>query len=200
MIKINLISAEPSPAATRKKGPEISLGAHQGDIILVTVLVISLLIAGGRWYMLYSTIQELNATRIEKEKQRDELKQYIKTANELEAKRAELKKKIDTIRELKENQQGPVHVMDEISRALPDLVWLKNLTLNGKKVQIVGMALDVNAIANFSTNLKASPYVVSADVLGYDLVTSSSAYTFQVTCTFTNKPAQIKSVKSGSGS
>jgi len=199
MIKINLISAEPNAAATRRKAPELSLGAHQGDIILVTILVIGLLVAGGQWYVLNSRIEDLRATEAAKRSERDELQQYIKTADELDAKRAELKKKIDTIRQLKEQQLGPVHILDEISRALPDLVWLTKLSLNGVTVKLSGMALDENAIANYMTRLEDSPYVTSATLLGFQK-TSEDAFSFNLTCSFTYTPAQITSTQPGSES
>jgi len=199
MIKINLISAEPNAAATRRKAPELSLGAHQGDIILLVVLGIGLLVAGGQWYALNGQLEGLRRTEAAKRAERDDLKKYIKTADELDAKRAELKKKIDTIRQLKEQQLGPVHILDEISRALPDLVWLTKLSLNGVTVKLSGMALDENAIANYMTRLEDSPYVTSATLLGFKK-TSDDAFSFNLTCSFTYAPAQIKPTQPGSES
>ncbi len=200
MIKINLISDEPTVAATRKKSTEISLGGHQGDIILLSILVIALVIAGGRWYVLHSKIVELQGVEAQKRAERDDLQQYIKKADELEAKRAELKKKIDTIRKLKEQQQGPVHILDELSRALPDLVWLTNLKLAGATVTLRGMALDENAIANYMTNLEASPYVKKAALKGFQRKGQTDAFSFELSCDFTYTPATIKSASGGSES
>lgn len=197
MIKINLISDEPNVAATRRKSPELSFGGHQGDVILVVVLVLSFLIVGGRWYMLHSKIVELQDVEAQKRAERDELQKYIKKAEELESKRAELKKKIDTIQKLKEQQQGPVHILDEISRALPDLVWLTSLKLNGSKAELGGMALDENAIANYMTNLEASPYVKGASLKGFQR-DREDAFSFQLTCNFTYSPAKIKSASGDS--
>jgi type IV pilus assembly protein PilN len=190
MIKINLISEEPAVAATRKKGPEISLGARQGDIILLTLLVIGIAVSGTRWFMLNSTINELRAVESERRAERNELQKYIDKVEELEAKRAELKKKIDTIRRLKEEQSGPVQILSEVSKALPDLVWLTDLNLSGTHLSMSGMALDENAIANYITNLDASPFFREPTLINFQRDKQDS-FSFKLECDFTYTPTQI---------
>ena len=190
MIKINLVSTGPEAAVTKRATPEISLGAHQGDIILLAILVIALAITGGRWYMLHSTVQDLKSVKAEKTAERNELQKYIDKVVELEAKRAQLKAKIDTIRQLKENQKGPVRILDEVSRAMPDLVWLTGLSLAGNHVTLNGMALDENAFANYVDNLDASPFFSEPTVVTIQRQ-RENAFTFRLECDFTYKPSEI---------
>ena len=192
MIKINLVSTGPEAAVTKRATPEISLGAHQGDIILLAILVIALAITGGRWYMLHSTIQNLKSVKAEKTAERNELQKYIDKVVELEAKRAQLKAKIDTIRQLKENQKGPVRILDEVSRAMPDLVWLTGLSLAKNHVTLNGMALDENAFANYVDNLDASPFFSEPTVVTIQRQ-RENAFTFRLECDFTYKPSEIVS-------
>ncbi|RLE34210.1 MAG: hypothetical protein DRJ61_05625 [Acidobacteria bacterium] len=192
MIKINLVSSESEAAVTKRATPEISLGGHRADIILLTVLAIGMAVTGIRWYMLHNTIVELKGIKAERTIERDELQKYIDKVEELEAKRAELKAKIDTIRQLKENQKGPVRMLDEVSRAMPDLVWLTGLNLAGTHVTLNGMALDENAFANYVDNLNASPFFGEPTVVTLQR-TRDDAFTFRLECDFTYTPAEIAS-------
>ena len=48
--------------------------------------------------------------------------------------------------------------MDEVSKALPDLVWLTELGVQGNQVTLKGKTLSPNAVATYLENLKKSPY------------------------------------------
>ena len=58
------------------------------------------------------------------EQRQRELQAIKKQVDELELKRATFQRKVDLIERLQAEQQGPVHMLDEISKALPDFVWL----------------------------------------------------------------------------
>jgi type IV pilus assembly protein PilN len=193
MIKINLVAESPTPAAAKKKVPEISLGARQGDTILVIVLVIGVAVSGGQWYLLSSHFKELKRIESERRRERDELQQYIDRVDELEAKREALRRKIQVINDLKQNQQGPVRIMDEVSRALPELVWLTNMTLTGNNLQLSGMAMDENAVANYIGNLSASPFFNEPTLgdLRRGAKGGSTTFSFRLTCVFTPSPPRI---------
>lgn len=194
MIKINLVAETPTPTAARK-GPEISLGARQGDTILVIVLVIAALITGGRWYLLKSEFKEVKATERERRRERDELQQYITKVDELEAKREALRQKIEIINTLKQNQRGPVRVMDEVSRALPDLVWITRMSFGANLVKITGSALDENAVANYISNLHASPFFNEPTLkdLARGSMKGSQLFNFSLECTFNPAPPELAS-------
>jgi Tfp pilus assembly protein PilN len=72
--------------------------------------------------------------------------------------RASLQKRIDLINKLKQNQKGPVRIMDQISRDLPDLVWLDNMEITSGRISLSGRGLNPNAIAVFIENVKNDPY------------------------------------------
>lgn len=192
MIKINLVSAGPEAAATKKATPEISLGSRQGDIILLGALAIGLMITGGWWYMLHSNVVELRGIKAERTAERNELQKYIDKVNELEKRRAELKAKIDTIRQLKENQKGPVRILDEVSRAMPDLLWLTSLNLAGNHLTLNGMVLDENAFANYVDSLNASPFFGEPTVVTLQR-SRENAFSFRLECDFNYSPAEIAS-------
>jgi Tfp pilus assembly protein PilN len=136
MIKINLVAETPAAASIQAERPQFSLGAKQGDIILLIVLALALVVVGTQWFLLTSKRSDLREIENQRRRERDELLVYIKKVEELEARREALRHKINVINELKRNQQGPVRILDEVSRALPELVWLGKLTLKGNGVEL----------------------------------------------------------------
>jgi len=197
MIKINLISEAPSAAVARRKRPEFSLGAKQGDIILVTLLAIAIAVSGTWWFLLKSKLSDLKAVERQRQIERDELKPFIDKVEELEAKRAKLKKKVDVINGLKQKQHGPVRIMDEVSRALPDLVWLTELKLTGNNLSLVGQAMDENAVANYYSNLDASPFFEEPVV--NNLARRGEDFQFALSAVFTYEPPEIQKAKAPAG-
>ena len=158
MIKINLVSEAPTAVATKRKRSEVSVGVKQNDLILLIALVLSAAVIGGQWYLLGSRKAELQTTERARRAERDELQEFIRRVEELEQTREILRHKIQVINDLKRNQRGPVRIMDEVSRALPDLVWLSGLNLTDNVITLNGLAMDENAVANYIANLDASPF------------------------------------------
>lgn len=190
MIKINLISEAPTAAVTKRKRPEFSLGAKQGDIILVTVLAISIAVCGTWWFILKSKRADLKELERQRTVERDELQPFIDKVEELEAKRSLLKRKVDVINDLKNKQHGPVRIMDEVSRALPELAWLTQLKLSGNSITLTGEAMDENAVANYYSNLDSSPFFEEPEVK--NLARKGEDFSFTLAATFTYEPPEIE--------
>jgi type IV pilus assembly protein PilN len=198
MIKINLVSETPSPAAKKRKRPEFSLGARQGDVLLLLVLGIALVVVGARWLILKNERDHLRTVERQKRIERDELKPYIEKVEELEAKRDQLRHKINVINQLKQNQRGPVRIMDEVSRGLPDLVWLTKMQLKGNSLTITGQAMDENAVANYISNLDASPFFQEPKLRRMSRAREDT-FSFNLSCTFTYSPPELAGGSQASG-
>jgi type IV pilus assembly protein PilN len=191
MIKINLVAETPAAAATQAVRPQFSLGAKQGDIILLIVLALASIVVGTQWYLLSSKRADLRQVEQERRRERDELLQYIKKVEELEAKRESLRHKIGVIEELKKNQRGPVKIMDEVSRALPELVWLTSLKLAGNELTLVGSAMDENAVANYIANLDDSPFFEEPELKNLQRARADT-FNFTLRCIFNISPPEIQ--------
>ena len=196
MIKINLIAETPAAAASQAERPSFSLGAKQGDIILLIVLAIAAIVVGTQRYLLTSKRSNMQEVERQKRRERDELLVYIKKVEQLEARREALRHKISVINELKKNQRGPVRIMDEVSRALPELVWLSKLSLKGDGVQITGTAMDENAVANFIANLDASPFFEEPSLKNMAR-SRGDTFTFSLDVIFIIEPPEIAGTGDG---
>lgn len=158
MIKINLLAEGKRPAAVRKsKSAELLKGQDIGQWLLAAGFVIGVLLAA----FFYWQVKE------EKEAQDEEiaaaqaevaaLASVIQEVEDYKAKKAALETKIGIINDLKLNQRGPVRVMDYISKALPELLWLDRMTMEEASITVEGRAFNPNAVANFIENLDKVP-------------------------------------------
>ena len=157
MIKINLLSE--GKRAIRKAKPATSLleGKDIGQYLMVLGLVLGALLSVWFWWSLKQRIadqkEEISIAQAEVEA----LGAVIKEVEQYKAKKAELERKIGIINDLKANQKGPVRVMDYVSKALPELLWLDRMTMNATTIHVEGRAFNTNAVAAFIENLDKVP-------------------------------------------
>ena len=119
----------------------------------------------------------------------DRLKSIIEEVKEYEAKKASLESKIQLINALKTNQKGPVRLMDEISKALPDLVWLTALDVANNQITMKGKTLSPNAVATYLENLKKSPFFAEPVFKSLGQDGGAQTYSWEMTLTF--NPAAV---------
>ena len=195
MIRINLLT-EARAAAARKKSPFLPSGARLNNVILLGGVVAGLLYIGIMALILTSRNKTLDEEIVRAQEEVARLKSIIDEVKGYEDKKASLEAKIQLINNLKTNQKGPVRLMDEISKALPDLVWLSDLTVAGDQVSLKGRTLSPNAVATYLENLKKSPFFAEPVFrnLGRE-AGSQGIYTWEMSLTFTN--AQALSAGSG---
>jgi type IV pilus assembly protein PilN len=156
MIKINLLAEGKRPVVARKSKSALGGGGGPrefGNLLLVAGILAGLL-GGGGWVLwtqskLNQKIKEVQLAQ----KEVEALKQVIQEVEDYKIKKAELERKIDVINGLKANQRGPVQIMDQVSRSLPELLWLSNLDVTPTTINLKGSAFNMSAVANFIDNL-----------------------------------------------
>jgi type IV pilus assembly protein PilN len=153
MIKINLLSEGKRPVVARRARQTVGGQAEFGNAAMIGAIVLGLLVAFGWWFMLDREIKKKDQEIAVAQKEVDELAQVIKEVEEYKVKKAELERKINVINDLKANQRGPVRIMDDVSRALPELLWLSRMNVTASTIQLQGTAFNMSAVANFLDNL-----------------------------------------------
>jgi type IV pilus assembly protein PilN len=186
MIKINLI-AEGKKAVTRKaKAAVVSGPKDVSQLFLLAGLLLGLAAWGGYWFYLKHEIATRTQKIVEHEAEVKRLESIIKEVDDYKLKKAALEHKIGVINELKANQQGPVRIMDQVSRALPELLWLDGMEVAGNNISVNGSAFNINAIANFIENLdKAQEF---QEPILRDSARAGQVYNFGINFTFTPPP------------
>ena len=156
MIKINLLSEGKRPTAVRKSRVPGGLkleGKDLGPWMIAVGVLIGIVGVGIAWKLADQRLVEKAAEVSVAQREVEALASVIKEVDDYKAKKGELERKIGIINDLKANQQGPVRLMDSVSRALPELLWLDQMTMIGNTIEIQGRAFNTNAVANFIENL-----------------------------------------------
>ena len=104
--------------------------------------------------------------------------------DDLELKRATFQRKVDLITRLQAEQQGPVHMLDEISKALPDFVWLNGLDETAGRLVFTGQSNSLSAVADFIAALQRSGWFPVVDLVSSK--ESNNIVTFSLSSTFKN--------------
>jgi len=163
MIRINLLAEGKKPVVTKKKqtaggGLKAILESENLSFYaLLAVAAIGLMVVGGRYGLLENRISTLSEEVQTFEKEVKELEPIIREVEEFKANKLELERKVSVINQLKANQRGPVRIMDYVSRALPELLWLNRMQVGSQAITISGEAFNTNAVANFMENLDRFP-------------------------------------------
>lgn len=157
MIRINLLSEGRRPAAVRK-----TRGLDLGDrnwtnMALVATVLLGVVVTLGYWWHLDRVKKGVQEQVAEAEAEVERLRPILAEVEEFKAKQADLERKIEVITNLKNQQRGPVRVMDAVSRGLPELLWLERMEVKASQIQLSGKAFNVNAVSNFIENLDKVP-------------------------------------------
>ena len=127
MIKINLLAERKAAKAKTKAKAATPLNLEVGgsqNLLLAGIMVVGLLVSGVWWW---SRVSELNRVTQEKFTAEAELKRLEEVRKKAEAFKTQkelLERKINLITELKKKQAVPVHILDQVSRNLPEFMWL----------------------------------------------------------------------------
>lgn len=156
MIRINLLSEGRRPVVARKTKAKAGAGPQDVSVyFLLGGVLLGAIVAGAWWWVLNGKVQEMQGKINAAKREIAELRPIIAEVKDFKAKKEELDRKISVIKELSNAQKGPVRIMDEISRALPDLLWLEEMSVAGNTVQLRGKAFNTNAVATFLSSLDA---------------------------------------------
>jgi type IV pilus assembly protein PilN len=157
LIRINLLT-EAKAAAARKKAPILPTGAKLNNLLFAAGILAGVAYIAIMGLARYNTRRQLDEEIGKARVEADRLKSIIEEVKGYEDKKKNLEDKITLINNLKTNQKGPVRLMDEISKALPDLVWLTAFDVSGDQITMRGKTLSPPAVATYLENLKRSPF------------------------------------------
>jgi type IV pilus assembly protein PilN len=198
MIKVNLLKPERKDVS----GADLSTTADFSEIREEKVnipgaIIVAVLIIGVIAFLYITQANELESKiKLASEKKAEEtkLKNQLKDEDRLKRLERDLKLRIKTIQELKKKQKQPVYMLLEISKSLPERVWITRMTFNGDKIKISATALSRNLISAFTKNIESSPYFRNLVWGGFrqKTVKGVELFTFNITVNFV-----LSSIKEG---
>jgi type IV pilus assembly protein PilN len=176
MIRINLLAVERERARKRVFIP----AAHRVTIGASLILVGTALFVGWWFWSLRQQSAQLDADLAKAEIESRQVRSVLEQVRKFESRKALLQTRVSLIEELRKGQQAPVHLLDEISKSLPERLWLSDLTQAGPDFTISGMTDSHTAVSDFVANLEGTKWFrkpveivdsqVQSDVKAGDLI------------------------------
>jgi type IV pilus assembly protein PilN len=158
MIRINLLAAERDK--TKKKAVTLGTTGQKLTVGCSLILVLAVLFIGWRYWALARDSSALDAEIAAAQEETTRLHSVIQQVQQFEQRKAQLQQRVVLIEQLRKGQTGPVHMLDQISRALPQMLWLTELKQApaGTDVVIDGKCTTLTGLSEFVSNLEASGY------------------------------------------
>jgi type IV pilus assembly protein PilN len=190
MIRINLLEA-PKPKSKRSALPSMPT-MEVGDVgspRLKVLIAFGLAAAFNlyTWYHLDTQKKTIAQNMMQAEQKNRELadvkQRYMARQREAES----YKRRVDVIDQLRNNQAGPVNLMAMVGETVnnTEAVWLNNMKDQGASVDIEGMALSSDAVANLISNLQKTGYFRNVEIkesIQDETIKDMQAFQFTLTC------------------
>lgn len=155
MIRINLLAVERKPAAA-------TFDVRQKVTLACSLLLVgTAALLGWRYWSLQQDSRLLDADIAAARAETQRLQSVLQQVADFEKQRVQLQQRVALIEELRKGQSGPVHLLDEVSRALPDRLWLTQMqNQDSGDVRVEGRTTSLTALSDFVGNLEASGYFI----------------------------------------
>jgi type IV pilus assembly protein PilN len=158
VIRINLLHTERKKA----KKPVFTVPTgHRLTIACSLILVAAVGLLGWRYLALNRESARVDAAIAAAEQETVRLHSLIQQVQQFEQRRTQLQERVGLIEQLRKGQTGPVHMLDQISRSLPQMLWLTELKQNDKvqgEVTLDGRCMTLTALSDFVKNLEDTGY------------------------------------------
>ncbi len=156
MIRINLL---PFRAARKRENIKRQVSVYVLSVILL------LLAMAYTFMQLNSRLAEAKAQESKLNAELSQFKQTIARITELDKKIKLIETKLDVIKKLEAGKKGPVHLLDELAKAVPkNRLWLSTMTESKGTLTLTGSAKDNETVAEFMVNLEKSPVIGTVDL------------------------------------
>jgi type IV pilus assembly protein PilN len=158
MIRINLLAAERDRA--KKKGA-VTLGTASQKLTVgcSIILVLAVVFVGWRYWTLGRESTQLDEDISASQQETTRLHSIILQVQQFEQRKTQLQQRVVLIEQLRKGQTGPVHMLDQLSRALPPMLWLTEVRqATATDVLVEGKATTLTGLSDFVSNLEASGY------------------------------------------
>jgi Tfp pilus assembly protein PilN len=190
MIRINLLGT-PKPKGKRlgvPSMPSIDVGdAGSPKMKVLVVVALAGLLNLGYWYRLDKEKQSIAKQMATAEQRNRELADVKARYLERQRQAESYKRRVDVIDQLRSNQAGTVTLLAMVGETVnnTEAIWLSNLKDQGSSIDIEGMALSSDAVANLITNLQKTGYFKNVEIkenIQDETVKDMQAFQFTLTC------------------
>lgn len=155
MIRINLLAVE----RARTKKPRVLIPPAHRVTLGASLILIATILGIGWWFLsLRQQSAQLDQAIASAEAETLKLRPVLAQVQKFEARKAQLTQRVTLIEQLRRGQSAPVHVIDEISKSMPDRLWLTELKQAGSDFTMSGFAASLPSLSDFVANLEATKW------------------------------------------
>jgi type IV pilus assembly protein PilN len=166
MIRINLLKPETKDIKEQVATPGVTEEGGKKAPNLGNLIFLALVIGLGAFYFFQKKAFDRENALLATARQEKSQLQYVEAKLEEQRKaRESLDQKITLIESLNSQRDLASRLMDELSRRLPEWVWLNEVIFDAKGIQIKGRALSNNLVADYISSLEASPQVMDVNLV-----------------------------------
>ena len=140
MIRINLL---PVKAAQKKEMLKGQL------MVIVLVLIVTVGICGAAYTHIIGEVDDVQQQIDQKKSEITKLQKAIKEVKDFEKRQKDLRAKLNVLEKLKNARIGPVYLLDELYKAIPDKLWLTKFKEGSGKAQISGIGASEETVGAF---------------------------------------------------
>jgi type IV pilus assembly protein PilN len=155
MIRINLVAGERRTVKTGGRRFDL---AQKMTVIGSLIVLVTVLLVGWRYWALGQQEAQLAADFDAARREESRLGEVLKQVTDFETQRTQLQQRVALIDELRRGQNAPVHMIDQISRSLPEMTWLVAVRQEGYDITIEGRSTTMSSLSDFVGNLEATRY------------------------------------------
>ena len=150
MIRINLLTTERKVA----KAPGLMTEARRVTLGASAVFLVTVLGLGWWFWSLHQQSQLLDIDIASAELDTRQLRAVLSKVQKFEARKAQLQQRVTLIEQLRKGQTAPVRVLDQISRSVPDRLWLANMKQADTEFTLDGYATTMTALSDFVASIE----------------------------------------------
>jgi Tfp pilus assembly protein PilN len=169
VIRINLLAPGTGPQASAWRRWFVVPPEQRAALVGLTMLMVTAVTVAGWWWSIDRERRVLDTEITAAETQMARLQDVARLVEQTAARERDLRERLALIERLRATQRAPVVLLDTISRALPEGLWLLELRQTGAQVQLEGRAVSLSALTDFVDRLQTSGRFVHT----IDIVTTS---------------------------
>lgn len=202
MIRINLLAVERE--RVRSKRVVLIPAAHRVTVGATVILVGTAALLGWWFLTLRQQSAQLDIDLTQAETETRQIRSVLEQVRKFESQKAMLQQRVTLIEQLRKGQYAPVHLLDEVSKSLPDRLWLSDLTQTGTEFTIGGMTDSLTAVSDFVANLEGTRWFKKpVEILDSQVQTDAKAgdlIKFQIKAQFNDPTEPVAApAKAGTG-
>jgi len=156
MIRINLLGGE-----RQVKKRAFTFDSSRQIMVASSLLLVLTVVGIGYWFWsLQQASTQVDADIAEAQREQQRLQSILRDVTAFDQQRDQLQQRVALIEQLRGGQSIPVQLLDEISKNVPDMLWLTDVAQLGTDVTIQGQSTTLISLSDFVGNLGNSSLLV----------------------------------------